>query len=310
MEATLNRKKKINIGRILFIVLMLAYPVLQFTLFFGYVNINTVFLTFQRFDWASGGPIFKGFVNYKTLFDRILHHATTQKMLLNSLLYMPITCFVILPLSLLFSYFLYKKVPLSGFFRVVYFLPSILPIVVLTMVFSFLFDSSYGPINALIKGLYDLLNINQVPPSYFGEYPTNQIMIFIYCIWVGLGFNIILLTTAITRIPEEVIEYGKISGIKLHQEFFHVVVPMIWPTITSIFMLGITSVFTVLMQPMLLTPSSSDTYTISLIVYDSVNTGGDVYYTATLGLVATLIGLPLILTTKKLLSSCFKGVDY
>jgi ABC-type sugar transport system permease subunit len=313
LQAKDNKKKKTfsrKTKQRIFIVVMLSYPVLQFILFFGYVNFDSILLTFKSFSWTTGKNEFSGLINYITLFDKIKTDKTTQRMLINSLLYMPITCFIILPLSLMFSFFLYKKVPFSGFFRVVYFLPSILPIVVLTMVFSFLFDSSFGPVTSIVRYIYDIFNIDAVPPSWFGSYPNNQIMIFVYCIWVGLGFNIILLTSAITRIPPEIIEYGKIEGITMFDEFFKVVIPLIWPTITTVFMLGITSIFTVLMQPLLLTPSSSDTYTISLIIYDAVNTGSNLPYAATLGLVATLIGLPLILGTRKIMNHFFTEIEY
>jgi ABC-type sugar transport system permease subunit len=302
--------KKENRGRTLFIILMLAYPILQFALFWGYVNIGTIILTFQKFSWNTGKYIFNGFNNYKQVFIKLFTDKMTQQMMINSLLYMPVTCFIILPLSMIFSYFLYKKVPLSGVFRVIYFLPSILPIVVLTMVFSFVFDPRLGPANSIVQGIFNIFGSKQLIPSWFGSYPTNQIMIYVYCIWAGLGFNILLLTGAIQRIPREVIEFGELEGISFFQEFKHVIVPMIWPTVTTTFILGITSVFTVMMQPMLLTPGNPDTNTISLMIYNSVIRDDNIAYTATFGILISLIGLPVILLIKKGMNNLYKGVDY
>lgn len=305
-KKTLKSKTQKNI----FVALMLLYPVLQFGLFFVYVNIDTVVLTFQKFSWTTGEYIFSGFSNYSMVFDRIINDASTQRMLTNSLLYMPVTSFVILPLSMMFSYFLYKKIPLSGAFRVIYFLPSIMPIVVMTMSFSFIFDSNLGPVNDIYLLIMKLFDPNVVVPSWFGEYPTNQYMIFVYCVWVGLGFNIILLSGAIARIPEELMEYGQIEGISFTQEFFKVVMPLIWPTITTTFILGMTSVFTVMLQPMLLTPTSGETNTLALMVYNSVLRDQNIEYTATFGIVVSLIGLPVILLVKRTMTSFFKEVDY
>lgn len=308
------KKKGIRLNkkwsRVLFMVVMLAIPVSQFLVFWGYVNINTVIMTFQRFSWSTGDYVFVGFNNYKNVFEDIFTNALVQRRLLNSFLYMPVSCFVILPLSMLFSYWLYKRVPLNGFFRVIYFLPSILPIAVLTMVYSFMFDSTLGPIYSIIRFLQNFFDPGSVGLTFFGQYPNNQIMILIYCVWVGLGFNIILLNGAIIRIPHELIEVGQMEGISLTREFFMVVVPLIWPTITTTFVLGVASIFTVMLQPLMLTPTSVDTSTISLIIYQMVLRDENLPQMATFGLVVSLLGMPLILLIRKTMTSFFKDVDY
>lgn len=307
LKEKLKKKKYV---RIIFMVVMLAIPVSQFLIFWGYVNIGTIVLTFQRFSWTTGKYDFVGLLNYKTVITNILSDATTQRRLLNSFLYMPLSCFVILPLSMLFSYFLFKRVPLNGFFRIIYFLPSILPIAVLTMVFSFMFDSTLGPINMLVRMWLSFVDPGAVAPTFFGQYPNNQIMIMLYCVWVGLGFNIILVNAAITRIPRELIEVGEIEGISFIKEFTHIIVPLIWPTVTTTFMLGVTSIFTVMLQPLLLTPGSVDTQTISLVIYQMVLRNEGLPEIATFGLVCSLLGLPLVLLIRNTMSNFYKEVSY
>lgn len=314
MEKGIEIKKKTPLKKKtkqrIFIILMLAYPVLQFLLFFGYVNFDTILLTFQKFSWSEGKYIYSGFDNYGMFFDRVFNDPWTRRTIINSLFYMPVNSLIILPLSMAFSYFLFKKVPLSGFFRVVYFLPSILPIVVMTMAFSFTFDSNLGPVNDIYKWFFGMFDSNVIVPSWFGSYPTNQIMIFVYGIWVGLGFNIILMTAAIARIPEELMEYGQLEGIGFFREFRTIVVPLIWPTVVTTFVLGMTSVFTALLQPLFLTPTSPDTNTIALAIYNSVMQNENIAYMATFGLVLSLIGLPIILLTRNTLSKFYAEVDY
>ena len=141
VKNSIKPKLSRNGKRTIFIVLMLAYPVLHFLLLWLFVNINTFVMSFQRVGADINDPetfgktIFAGFLQYKAVIGNILHNESTQRMLRNSLLYLPITLFE-LCLSIVFSYFLYKKMPLSNVFRVIYFLPSIIPIVVLTFVFG------------------------------------------------------------------------------------------------------------------------------------------------------------------------------
>lgn len=306
-KSRLSRAQK----RRIFIVLMLAYPVLHFLIFWLYVNINTFVLSFQRVGADISDPetfgktVFAGWLQYKAVINNILHNEATRRMLLNSVLYLPVTLLELF-LSIIFSYFLYKKMPLSNVFRVIYFLPSIIPIVVLTFVFSFVFDSSYGLINPLLH----TLGVSGVP-NWFGVYPLNQVMIFVYCIWAGLGYNIILLSGAVSRIPEEVIEYGRLEGISYMRELFQVVIPLIWPTISTIIVMACTSVFTVMLQPLMLTPGDSSTNTIALTIYSGVLAGEVKYpYLSAFGLCISAVAIPVIMGIRKLVEKPFSDVEY
>lgn len=310
VNAPLVKNKRIlskNTRNKIFIACMLAYPLLHFFIFFVIVNINSVMMTFQEFDWDTGKYTFTGFSNYITVFKDLASNKETQRTIINSLLYFPVTNFISLPLSLLFSYFLYKKVKLSGIFRVIFFLPSILPIVVLTMTFRFTFDASLGPINAILKGLG--MTAEQIP-SWFGKYPTSQIMIFVYCIWAGLGFNIILLSGSIARIPTEIMEYNKLEGVSMTRELGQIVIPLIWPTITTTFILGASSVFGVMLQPLLLTPGNANTMTIALKIYNGVLLNRDLPNLTTFGIVLSLIGAPIIMLMKYGMGKIFADVEY
>jgi len=302
-----------NVGKTIFIILMLAYPIIRFSVFFIYVNIDSILLTFQRYSISAKGFTYAGFANYRQFFVDLQAPAGAhiRRMIINSLLYMPVTCFIILPLSMLFSYFLFKKIPMSGMFRVIYFLPSIISIVILTMVYKFIFDANLGPANSIFESLAKFFGAKDPKaPSWFGKYPNNQIMIFIYCIWAGLGFNILLLSGSIAKIPSELIEYGKLEGIGFFKEFTTVVVPLIWPTVVTTFMIGITSVFTVLLHPELLTKGIRETDTIARFIYRRADSSLDIPYIAAMGLTLSLIAMPFIILIRRFLNKFFREVEY
>lgn len=298
----LNRKKR----KLIFIVVMLALPLIQLFIFWFLVNVNTIIMAFQEFDWSSGKYIFNGFDNFIRVFREIGgESAVTRRAVINSVLYFPVTCFISLPLSILFSYFLYKKAPGSAAFRVIFFLPSIIPVAVLTMTFSFSFDATLGFVNPILRAL----GVDHIP-SWFGQYPNNQIMIFAYCIWAGLGTNIVLISGAISRIPVEIMEYSKLEGVSKARELFQIAIPLVWPTISTTFVLGCTSVFTVMMQPLMLTPGSSDTQTIALMIYNGVLNGRNLPYLSAFGLAMSVIGVPIILVIKWAMGKPFADVEY
>ena len=118
----------------IFIILMLAYPVLQFVLTWSFVNIKSILNAFQVTDIY--GDIPWGFGHFASYFDNLFHsnyHNSgvtwindTGLVLLNSLAIGIITVFISLPLSLIFSYFLHKKMPISNVLRAIFFLPNII----------------------------------------------------------------------------------------------------------------------------------------------------------------------------------------
>ena len=119
---------------------MLLYPLLQFAVFWLYININTVVMTFQRYSWMTQQYRWVGFDNYAILFREFAQDYSVLRLAVrNSVIFFPWNNFVLLPISIICAYILHKQVPLHRAFRVIIFLPSIISIVVLKMVFGFMF---------------------------------------------------------------------------------------------------------------------------------------------------------------------------
>ena len=298
------------ISRKIFIILMIAYPILQFLVFWLYVNFDTILMSFQRLDYSTGKETFVGFENYKWVFNEL----TTQEDLLNciknSVILFAVNNFVILPIAIFCAYIFYKKLPMSNVFRVLFFLPNIISIVVLTMAFSFMFDSSFGPVNTLLRAI----NLDKIIPrnGWFGDKSSAMSMVVTYCIWAGIGYDVVLLTGSINRIPIEIIEAGKIDGIPWYKELFHIVIPLIFPTITTLFVTGVTVIFTIFLQPMLLTnggPFKHISGTIALYIVELVN-NSNLYKAAAVGIIFSIIGIPLVQLIKFIMEKISPEVDY
>ncbi|XFA98605.1 carbohydrate ABC transporter permease [Candidatus Izemoplasma sp. B36] len=299
-KAKRRRKKKF------FIFVMLFLPISQFLIFFVYVNIDTILLSFQRYNYISGGYDFVGFDNYKIMLRNIFELPQMKTAIINSLWFFPVTNFITLPLSVIAAYFMFRKVPGRSVFKVLFFLPSIISIVVLTMSFQFMFDPLFGPINILLSKI----GIEPIG-GWFGNKSTVMPLILLYCIWAGIGFNMVLLNGAISRLPKEVIESARIDGITMFKEFRYIIVPMIWPTITTLFVIGTTAVFTIFLQNLLLANGGPDgaSKTIAYLVVEMVR-GGNLTDAATLGVIFTIIGIPIILFIKHFMEKIGQEVEY
>ena len=305
----MSRKKRDYI----FVILMLAYPVLQFVLVWSFVNIQSILNAFKVTDvW---GETSWGFTNFTSYFDDLFHSNAhnsgvtwindTGLVLLNSLAIGIITVFISLPLSLLCSYFLHKKMAFANVFRAIFFLPNIIPVVALTFAFKTCFDGNYGY-------LYSFMRWLGFPQGFFSKAPFTGFMVILYLIWAGLGYNIILISGAIGRIPKELFESAELDHAGYFKEFIHVVIPCIWPTVVTLIIVGMTNVLTLYLQPLLLT--SEDTaaaYTISMSIFLDAAGDGTAYGKASaFGLLMSVIWAPVILLTRRFLSKKFEGVDY
>ena len=100
-------------------------PLIQVMVYYFAVNIDGILLAFQTYDRASGKFVFTGLNTIKALMAEIFAPGTGGMWLRSAFLY--IVSFIVMAINIAISFFLYKKIPLAGFFKVVLFLPSILP---------------------------------------------------------------------------------------------------------------------------------------------------------------------------------------
>lgn len=320
-----QRKKKskflANWKTNLFIFLMLLYPVAQFAIMWFGVNINSIFLTFKTYEkghlvWLFDSNIWDGtnffetlFYNFQTLFMTFGDKAT-QDMFLSSFIYLILSCFVNLPISIIFSYFIFKKIKGSTFFKIIFFIPSILPLFILTLLYKFSFDSNGG----IFPGLMNFLGIDA--SNFFNNLFTGENvgdsaswMVWLFYIWSGVGYNVILLTAGMSRIPRDILESCKMDGVSPFKEFFKIIIPLAWPTITTLFIFGMMSVFSVTFQPFFLTSGRFGTLTIGLQIYQQSG-GSSLQTPATLGLFCTLIAAPIVVTVRHFLNKCFANAGF
>ena len=303
-------KHKVDKGRVIFTIVMIIIPLINFIVFTVYINIDTVFLSFQtraddgRYLW-NANP----FKNYQDFFhDAFLPGSSIGKCIVNSLIYFVLNDVVIVPAAVLLTYFLYKKIFMHKVFRIVFYLPCMISSVVLIMMYRFMFDSTFGIVNPLLR----FLGLGSKIPEHgwLGTRWTATGLIIGYCIWGGLGGSFILLASAMGRIPEDIVEAGKIDGVGFFRELWSITIPLIGSTLATLFMMGTTVIFTFFLQVKLLTNGQQDTATIMLFIVESVlSDTRDLSGAATVGMVVAIIGTPLVLLTRKIVDKVFPAYE-
>ena len=122
---------------ILFYCLISAFPLLQFSIFYLGVNVNSFLLAFKSYDAFTGVMTWVGFDNIVEALRAMTSQYELVTAAKNSIIAYVCGLVVGVPLALLFSYYIYKKKFLGGFFRVILFLPSILSAIAMSVIFYY-----------------------------------------------------------------------------------------------------------------------------------------------------------------------------
>ena len=287
---------------VIFAGVMLAFPVLYTLVFYFGVNIKSWMNAFQI---TSRGKSVWSLVNFKLfLTDLASPVGEARVMFVNTFTILLWSNFIQLPLCVLCSYVFFRKIKGALFFRVMFYMPSVISMVSLTLIFYYLIDVK-GPLGELSR-LFGLTF-----PSLLGNSETAFTTIMIFNLFSGMGYTVILISGVISRLPVEIFESARLDGCKMWRELLQIVLPLVWPTVSTIFILNITNSFLYFGPVMMLTnggPAGS-TMTIGLYIY-SKTSRGEYNYPSAIGLSMSVIILPVVFLLKWLFDKISGEVEF
>lgn len=291
--------------RFAFCLAVIALPVLQFLIFWVYVNFNSILMAFRTYVAnADGNGYTVTFAGFANIASAAKVFAENIYMLKNSLILYAVQLFIGLPLELLFAYYIYKKHFMSGAFKVALFLPQIVSSVVMCLLFRFVVNKVYTHVTGAELGL-------------LANNSTRFATIIFYSIWMAFGVNVIMFTGAMSGIDNSIVESAELDGVTPIQEFLHISLPMIFPTVVTFVVVGLSGVFTNQMHLYTFFGSSDQTYskdisTFGFYLYVQAQNSGVVVANGSkalpysvlsaLGVMLTLIIFPITLLVRHLLN--------
>ena len=206
----------------LYILIILGYPlVYNVVLAFRNVNVKT---------FASHTDVFVGLKNFTDL----IKDPTFQKIFKNTLVF-TFGCLVFqFTIGFLFALFFSQKFTLSGPIRGLVLVAYMMPMSVTAMLGKNMFDVSSGVINDLLMKMH----LISQPVEWLLQGKTAMgAVIFMNC-WVGIPFNMLLLTSGLTGISQDIYESAEVDGATKMQKFLHITLPLVRPAIVAVLMLG------------------------------------------------------------------------
>lgn len=199
--------------------LMIAPTIIGLLVLNIYPFIKTIILSFSS-TRAFGKYEFSGLENYINMFSAPEFWRATWNTLLFCILTVPLGVFIALIIGILLN----AKIKGKVIFRAIYFLPMIVAPAAVAMVWKWMFNSEYGIINTIFH-----TDINWI---------TNPdiviITVAIVSIWSSVGYDAVLLLSGIQNISRSYYEAASLDGATKLQQFFHITVPMVSPTLFSV----------------------------------------------------------------------------
>lgn len=226
MKMSIAQKKRLEgyafiLPGFCYILVVLGYPLI-YNIILAFKNVNVK--TFKS------GASFVGFQNFVQLF----HDSTFQLVFKNTVVF-TIGCLIFqFTIGFLFAMYFSKKFTLAGPIRGLILVGYMMPMSVTAMLGKNLFDTSSGVINDLFMKMHFVKS----PVEWLLTGTTAMIAVIAMNCWVGIPFNMLLLTSGLTGISMDVYESAEIDGANRFQKFIYITLPLMKPAIASVLMLG------------------------------------------------------------------------
>lgn len=218
--------RKSSKSKKLFIGFSVIPALILFAIFMVIPTINVFWMSLFKWGGLTNNKKFVGLNNFKILFQ----DQNFLKSFQNTLFLIVFVTVVTLALAIVLAAILIRKdIRFNNFFRIVFYLPNILSVVVISAIFSAILDPNQGIINATLR----LFNADSWTRMWLGD-PTTVIWCIAFAmIWQAVGYYMVMYMSAMSSIPESLYEAADLEGAsKLHQ-FFHITLPLVWGTIRT-----------------------------------------------------------------------------
>ena len=272
-------------NKLIFYCTMVALPFIQFLIFYMLVNLRSFALGFQEYSFEYGEYIFIGFDNFEQIFRDLKETVTLVSSIKNSLELFVWTFFFGSFGAVLFSYYIYKKNVGSEIFKILLYLPHILGSVVVVIMYKFFVEE-------VIPTVFndDMLRLLTNPD-------TSRATVMFYSIYISFGTRVLVYTSAMSGISDSIIESAQLDGVTPMKELLFIVLPSIWSTFITFMVTSVVGIFTnqMALYTFFGAEAPPSLYTFGYYLYRGAKVGTNVEYPylAALGLLLTLIAVPV-----------------
>ena len=235
-----QKKRKTRNDKEAYIMILPAY--LIFTVFILIPIVMVLYYSLTDFNMYQI-PDFLGLKNYVNLF----HDEEFLGSVKNTLFYTVVTLTVQLSFGLFLAVLLYRKSRAVPFFRTALYLPNVMSMVCVSMVWLWLYNPNFGLLNSILKMI-------GLPPQQWLINPDQAMLcIIVIGIWKNCGYSMVIFLGGLTGIPYSLYEAAELDGAGAIRKFINITWPMLRPTTFFLIETGIVNSFAVFEQVNIMT---------------------------------------------------------
>ncbi len=227
---------------------------LVISLIFSFTNVKMVDVSTEPLE-------FIGFKNYQSIFTS---DPDFIKSIGNTFIYAGVKVLLVVVLSTLFAIMLNRKFVGTKIFRVLIYLPAVIPAVSVALLWKLIFTNGT---NNIANFLLSYLGI--APVNFFKDSSSSWATIIFIAVWSGLGPTMLIVLAAIQGVNQELLEASELDGANAFHRFFNIVVPAISKALIFIILTSLISSLQAYTEIKLLTAGAHDTNTMSFLIVNN-----------------------------------------
>lgn len=216
---------KSNKRRSAFLLACLAPAVILFTVFMVIPTINVFRMSLYERSAYSQTEKFVGLSN----FSYLLKDTAFIRSMQNTLLLIVVVTVITMALALIFAGILTReKIKGQNFFRIVFYIPNILSVVVISGIFSAIYQTKNGMLNSIVDIFFNL----KETILWKGE-KLVMVSVIIAMVWQAIGYYMVMYMASMSAVPQSLYESSGLDGAGRITQFFQITIPLIWTNIRT-----------------------------------------------------------------------------
>jgi multiple sugar transport system permease protein len=238
--------------------LFVGPSVIGFLIFILGPLLAVIYFSFTRYD-AISPPEWRGLANY----ERLLTDDRLRQIYLNTVIYVVAAVILINGIALLLAVVINQRLPrvLTSIFRSVYFFPSLVSLVYISLIWQALFQRDTGLVN------YYLHALGGEPVNWLNSTSTSRWTVVIVDTWRNVGFAMLIYVAALQDVPKELEEAAQLDGAGAVTLFRRITVPMISQAIFFNVTITVIGAFQIYESVIVLTNGGPGDSTRSVVMY-------------------------------------------
>ncbi len=214
-------------ARSVFIGVCVAPAVILFVIFMLIPTFNVFKMSLYKWGGYSNTKEFVGLNNFKILMEDTNFFRSFQ----NTVLLIVCVTIVTMAFALIFAAILSReKIKGQNFFRIVFYIPNILSVVVISAIFSAIYDPNNGLLNSII-GIFR--GEGKPPILWLGDQKLVIYSLVIAMIWQAIGYYMVMYMASMASVPESLYESANLEGAGRMRQFFSITLPLIWTNVRT-----------------------------------------------------------------------------